>query len=674
MKLGIQIKLQLLVVIITSILTVSQVVLSQRHFSRFVEEESNAQVKRTVEILKKDIDYVSALATEQTRSLAFSSSVERAIKANDREGLFKVFDNYKADIKVDFFTVLDMEGKVIIRSSSREKFGDKLESPSIEAALKGQSICGYESTKGIPLSIRAGAPIYDPDDDNKQIGVLTCGFRCDTDNWVKGIAAKYDVEVTTFVGKTRNVTTIINPKTGEPAVGTDLTDPAIIKCLFEDKKIFEGYTTIFGNKYEVLYIPAMDAKGKTLGIIFAGYPLYRDYALVAENLRTNLIILVIGLAVFIIILYVFTSYIVRPIHKMTKAAELLERGELDIDLNVNTNDELQVLSEAFIRVADSLKIKSKVAIEIANGNLTTWVPLSSPHDTLGIAFIQMRYAFYDSVKDLTSLVGAIRKEGSQLTQVNERLVSNSSKTSSELENVTAVVDELNADTKSNSENSVTAEQYTKEATSGTVQGGEKMKRMVEAMNGITKSSHEIKNIIRVIDDIAFQTNLLALNAAVEAARAGTHGKGFAVVAEEVRNLAARSAKAAKETADLIEESIRQVESGSNVASETSESLNRIAEHVSEINGIISKIKDAAGSQAAKFAEANDALRQVSEASQQNTAACSEAAEAVSQLTNTAQRLNTIVSHFHINDGGQVTKPAGDPGFLPSPEPKRIQLS
>ena len=356
---------------------------------------------------------------------------------------------------------------------------------------------------------------------------------------------------------------------------------------------------------------------------------------------------------FVIILFGIIRAIVNPIRKITKAAAELAEGNLEVDVNVHTKDETAILATAFKNLADSLNAKTDVALSIANGDLTVWVPLRSDNDKLGKCLVKMRYSLYDSLKGLKGLASSIGEETTNLAQVNQTLLDNSSHSAEQLKEIAGSISSFHTQTEQNADSARNAEHLTKSAMDGSNDGREKMGRMVHAMDAITKSAGEIKNIIRVIDDIAFQTNLLALNAAVEAARAGQHGKGFAVVAEEVRNLASRSAKAASETAGLIEESIRQVELGSNVAHETSDSLNVITDQVEQINKIVSSISEESDQQAKHLGEMTNTVSQVSSGADATMQSVSNVSNVIASVNNTVGELEEIVKHFKSNLGGMV---------------------
>lgn len=223
----------------------------------------------------------------------------------------------------------------------------------------------------------------------------------------------------------------------------------------------------------------------------------------------------------------------------------------------------------------------------------------------------------------------------------------STEQASAIEEITSSMTQVAVQTKENAINANQANELAKKAKEAAISGNDQMKEMLKAMQEINGSSANISKIIKVIDEIAFQTNILALNAAVEAARAGQHGKGFAVVAEEVRNLAARSANAAKEMIDMIEGSIKKVESGTKIASETAKALNTIVEDVAKAVELVGSIAVASNEQASGISQVNTAIEQVAQVVQTNSATAEESAAASEELSGQAQIMQEVVERFKL---------------------------
>ena len=251
------------------------------------------------------------------------------------------------------------------------------------------------------------------------------------------------------------------------------------------------------------------------------------------------------------------------------------------------------------------------------------------------------------VGQIMSATDEIAAGAGQVSDASQALSQGATESAAALEQITSSMTELSSQTKTNAENAGQASQLAIQARDVADKGNEQMQEMVSAMDEINEAGQNISKIIKVIDEIAFQTNLLALNAAVEAARAGRHGKGFAVVAEEVRNLAARSAKAAKETSDLIEGSVEKTNNGAVIATHTEESLKEIVDAVTKVTDLIGEISAASNEQANGLSQINQGLTQIDQVTQQNTASAEEGAAASEELSSQAHHLRNLMSAFKL---------------------------
>ena len=253
-------------------------------------------------------------------------------------------------------------------------------------------------------------------------------------------------------------------------------------------------------------------------------------------------------------------------------------------------------------------------------------------------------AVIEQVRDAALLVDGAAQ---QVSSSSMSLAQVATEQASSSQQISASLTQIAAQTKDNADNSAKAMEISNDAKNGAQKGNAQMSEMLRAMSAINIASEKISNIIKVIEDIAFQTNILALNAAVEAARAGSHGRGFAVVAEEVRNLAARSAKAASETTQMIVGSSREVEGGTKIANDTARALTEIVNGVTSSAEIVSKISQASSEQSMGIEQINVGVEQVSQAIQTTSSVAQETASASSEMSTQASNLMKLISRFKI---------------------------
>ncbi len=375
----------------------------------------------------------------------------------------------------------------------------------------------------------------------------------------------------------------------------------------------------------------------------------------------------------------------QTIQDLVSDANMLAESAVEGKLNVRADaskhkGDYRSIIEGFNRTLDIViePINETIGImqSMADGDLTKNMLGNYKGDTL-----RLKNATNESIQSIAQLMNQVRttveevnRGAMQVSDASTALSQGATEQAASLEEITSSMTEIGGQTRTNAENANQANTLSSDAREAADKGNSEMRQLNEAMSEISDSSKNISRIIKVIDEIAFQTNLLALNAAVEAARAGRHGKGFAVVAEEVRNLAARSATAAKETSEMIENSIKTVERGSALTIKTAEVLEEIKNSSIKVADIIGEITTSSNEQAQGIAQINEGLTQIDRVTQTNTASAEESASAAEELSGQANQLRKMIARFKLSQKDEMFGASMDDDFSDFTKPKAIHRS
>ena len=434
-------------------------------------------------------------------------------------------------------------------------------------------------------------------------------------------------------------------------VGQDVSSETWYKDLSSGRG--KEWITMNGDR---LYAGFANTGGMTLLVLFPQSE-YNSYLSPVINIAF------VGLAIAILITVIVYYLVSRSLKPLVVLSEFMLKAGSTGDINLRPEDveiigkisrNKDEIGQAVSGSASFVQHIANAAREletVAGGDLTSEIKQLSETDTIGKSLKEMIETLNRMFSEINSSAVHVSFGSKQIADGSQALAQGTTEQAASIEELSSSIAEIAGKTK---ENAVMAEDAVK--LSDTIrldaeEGSRRMDEMITAVREINEASRSIEKIIKTIDDIAFQTNILALNAAVEAARAGQHGKGFAVVAEEVRNLASKSAQAAKNTGDMIQNSMAKAELGSRIAADTAESLSKIATGINESTQLITKIAKASDDQSSSIAQVNVGIDQVAQVIQQNSATAEESAASSQEMSSQSSVLQQLISQFRLKDGG-----------------------
>ena len=426
------------------------------------------------------------------------------------------------------------------------------------------------------------------------------------------------------------------------------------------------------NIYESQYSPmAEEIRDLSVELSNTAQAVGDDYFTDAETTQFNVTIIVtiyfiLSMAIAIALCIYIIRSITKPLTEIESAAKLVANGKLNADIQYTSKDEIGSLANSIraliVNLNNYISDISYVLGRMSEGDMAVSVDMDYQNDFAPIkdSMIHIIEALNDTLDQISTSSQQVAAGSEQMSAGAQSLSQGASEQASSAEELAASISEIAERVKENTNGAHQASLNMKETTHSIHLGNEQMQKLVKAMNEIAATSSEIQKIIKTIEDIAFQTNILSLNAAVEAARAGSAGRGFAIVADEVRNLANKSAEAAKDTTTLIQTTISAINNGNKMVIEAEKSLNEISEKAENVAELVQNIASASEAQSHSIEQINIGVNQISSVIQTNSATAEESAASSEELSAQAEMLQTLVSQFQLKKytvpGRQAVQP------------------
>ena len=657
----------------------------------YAQSEMSTDALRTkaegdLALIQNDMDAIQRSASAIAAQIAADAETPNIIANNDRARALEKYSKGVEALRVHgglpFLTLNGPEGHAIVRAHNPEKFGDDVTTrrKTVETALKtGKVTAGIEQGQRGGIGMYAVAPVVV---DGKIIGAVDVGTEF-ANAYFGPLAKKLGSEIAVDVMVDGKLTNQASTQSDKPFLPDET-----LKAAFDGEQVFKQ-VAMNGRDMIVKVVPFNNFAGEKIGVFEIGADTTKikaeNSAALWRTIVGTLVVALLSLVGFLL----FAKSLGNAIGRLTGTMSRLASGDLNTTVEGESRpDEIGAMARAVQvfkdnavkaqmlereaeaqrsqteeqrqRTAEQDRARAEEMAEATNGLASGLKHLSAGDLTYTLNqpfaadFESLRADFNAAVEQLRGTLGSVAQATSsidsgsrEISQSADDLSKRTEQQAASLEETAAALDQITTNVSNSSKRADEARTVAIQANDSARHSGAVVANAVNAMGRIEESSGQISNIIGVIDDIAFQTNLLALNAGVEAARAGEAGKGFAVVAQEVRELAQRSAHAAKEIKDLIGKSSIEVETGVKLVSDTGTALKTIENYIVTINQHMDAIATSAREQSVGLAEVNTAVNQMDQVTQQNAAMVEEANAASATLANESARLRDLISQFQL---------------------------
>lgn len=645
------------------------------------------ELSADLHVIQTDMDAQKRAAASLALTLAGDPQIADLIVNNDRPALLAKYSASLPAVKqqgLQLITFSNSGGVALARIHSPETFGDDIRGrrKMIVAALSGKLAAGIEPGR-TSVSMFASAPVSG---DGKVVGVVDVGTAL-ANEYFKPLADSVDAEVAVHILQDTKFTVQASTFPDKPV----LTEQQLQAAFNGDRVRIRAFRN--GVDYQIAAVPFKDFSGKTIGVLEIASDVTPIVEASKQALWLTAIATILVSLLALLGFLLFARSLAGAIRKVTDTMARLASGDVSVNVEgQGRSDEIGAMAEAVevfrqnaierVRLEEETeanrsfsereriereqeKARQGAAVQFAVDNLAAGLAKLSEGDVsyridqvFSDPLDSVRNDFNASAEKLEEALARVARNAqgidagvNEIKSAADGLAKRTEQQAAAVEETAAALEEITTAVKDSTKRAQEASELVARTKAGAEQSGDIVRKAVGAMERIEKSSSEISNIIGVIDEIAFQTNLLALNAGVEAARAGEAGKGFAVVAQEVRELAQRSANAAKEIKTLITASNGQVKEGVQLVGQTGKALETIVTEVQEINRHVAAIVEAAQEQSAGLQQINTAVNQMDQDTQKNAAMVEETTAASYTLANEVASLNQLISQFRLSECG-----------------------